>query len=179
MLPSPDTHIKHLITHLALSLLQCEVKLEKAEKCDKSMFVAPEDIHTQWAVQKAVGNVLWAFCRCMYWVLCRSRRSIGQTEGKLVWSINQSIKIDVKKTTTDYKDHFICFHQWGFSGFSPGATSRHSPHWTHHGCWVPLEPSRWMLLCVDQTMRTSQHKTGHLDQSRRHWWLRRTNKYQV
>lgn len=66
MLPSPDTHIKHLITHLALSLLQCEVKPEKAEKCDKSMFVAPEDIRTQWAVQKAVGNVLWAFCRCMY-----------------------------------------------------------------------------------------------------------------
>lgn len=67
MLPSPDTHIKHLITHLALSLLQCKVKLEKAEKCDiKSTFVTPEDIRTQWAVQKAVGNVLWAFCRRMY-----------------------------------------------------------------------------------------------------------------
>lgn len=45
----------------------------------------PEGIRTQWALQRATGNAIWAFCICRYWVLYRPRRSIGQsgTEMKL------------------------------------------------------------------------------------------------
>lgn len=58
-------------------------------------------------------------------------------------------------------------------------TFPHSPRWTHHGCWVPLEPSRWRLLCVRQTTWTYQVQSDRSDRSTRRWWLqeRKSRKY--
>lgn len=68
----------------------------------------------------------------------------------------------------------INIHYWlhGYKEeFSPGVTFQHSPHWSHHGCWVLLEPNRWKLRCVHWTTWTYQASPGRSDQSTRHWWL--------
>lgn len=169
--PSPDTWDRSelRLVHRKHQLL---FKVEK-ETVKLKVYFLPGDTRAQWAAQRALGNVLWAFCICIYWAPYRTRRSIGQSAADMN-STSISSRVIEKNNCVHLKishaSHVLV------PLLLPAATSWHSLRWILHGCPGPLWPSKWRSQCVRLTRRTYQAPRGRSDQSKHRWWLQSTRK---